>query len=355
MVAVRLEGISKAYGKVYAAREVDLSIQEGEFLTLLGASGSGKTTCLRIIGGFIEPTRGRVYFGDEDITRTPAHHRNTGMVFQQYALFPHLTVAQNVAFGLRVRRLSRAVIDARVNEALRLVRLSDFGDRYPAQLSGGQKQRVALARAVVINPRVLLLDEPLGALDLKLREELQAEIKRVQETLGITAVFVTHDQDEALAMSDRVAVMRDGKIAQIDTPAAIYSRPASRYVANFVGRTNFLPVTVTRAGGDHFTVSAGPATYLVSGRQGAGFEAGDRALLAFRPEEARIGEGGANRLSIRVDKLTFIGEGWVLAGTGPAGEDVVIRVPAGHALPAKGEVVPVTWTPERSLLLRDED
>jgi ABC-type Fe3+/spermidine/putrescine transport system ATPase subunit len=357
MVAVRLDRVSKAYGASYAAQNVSLDIREGEFLTLLGASGSGKTTCLRIVGGFIEPSEGKVFFGPQDITSLPAHRRNTGMVFQQYALFPHMNVAANVAFGLKVRRLPRAEVDGRVREALRLVRLEAFAERYPSQLSGGQKQRVALARAVVINPKVLLLDEPLGALDLKLREELQSEIKRVQSTLGITAVFVTHDQSEALAMSDRIGVMRDGRLIQVDTPAAIYGRPASRYVASFVGRTNFLKVAVREAdaANTRFLAASGDHLFTVEGGQGQAFVAGDAALLAFRPEDARLGDGPGNRLTVRAEKVVFLGDAWAVSAVTPEGVEIAIRVPPGGALPDPGEVVPVVWPPEHSLLLADAD
>ena len=218
MSQVRLDTVSKHYGAELAVDRVSLTIGEAEFVTLLGASGSGKTTCLRMVAGFVAPTSGRVFIGEADVTRLPPQKRDTAMVFQQYALFPHLTVAQNVAFGLKVRRLPRAEIEARVREVLDLVQLGAFAGRFPNQLSGGQKQRVALARAVVVRPKILLLDEPLGALDLKLREELQVEIKRVQSTLGVTTLFVTHDQGEALSMSDRIGVMHCGRIVQIDTP-----------------------------------------------------------------------------------------------------------------------------------------
>ena len=246
MAGVVLDEVHKVYGDTVAVRSVDLQVAPGEFVTLLGPSGCGKTTCLRMVAGFVEPTAGRIMMAGRDVTHVPPHRRDTGMVFQSYALFPHKTVAANVAFGMRVRGVSRSETDERTREALRLVRLEQLAHRYPSELSGGQKQRVALARAVVIRPQVLLLDEPLGALDLKLREELQVEIKRVQSTLGITTMFVTHDQGEALGMSDRVAVMRDGEIVQIDTPNELYERPNSKYVANFVGRTNLIEVLVHR-------------------------------------------------------------------------------------------------------------
>ncbi|PWR17820.1 ABC transporter ATP-binding protein [Zavarzinia compransoris] len=354
MVAVRLDNISKVYGKSHAAREVDLHIGQGEFVTLLGASGSGKTTCLRMIGGFVPPSSGRILFDGEDITRVPAHRRNIGMVFQQYALFPHLTVAENIAFGLKVRRLPKPEVAARVREALRLVRLEAFGERYPAQLSGGQKQRVALARAVVINPKVLLLDEPLGALDLKLREELQAEIKRVQGELGITAIFVTHDQGEALTMSDRIAVMRDGRVAQVGTPDEIYSRPQSRYVANFVGRTNFLPVIVEGPGDQGLRVRGAVGTFTVAARFGADFAPGAEALLAFRPEDAHPALDSANRIIVRVEKVIFVGEGRLLHGRTETGDEVVARLSPGDAVPGVGAAVTLGISPARALLLRGE-
>lgn len=354
MVAVHLSNINKLYGKHHAARNVDLHIRQGEFVTLLGASGSGKTTCLRMIGGFVQPTSGRILFDGEDITRLPAHKRNIGMVFQNYALFPHLTVAENIAFGLKVRRLSRAEVEAKVKEALRLVRLEAFGARYPAQLSGGQKQRVALARAVVINPRVLLLDEPLGALDLKLREELQAEIKRVQGELGITAVFVTHDQNEALTMSDRIAIMHDGQIAQVGSPDDIYSHPNSRYVANFVGRTNFLNVTVQGVADAGLKVSGADGTFFIAPRPGQNIQPGEDVQLAFRPEDAHPSDRGLNQLVLRVEKTIFIGEGRLLHGRAPGGEEVVVRLSPGDAVPAVGETVSVGFSPSRGLLLRDD-
>jgi ABC-type Fe3+/spermidine/putrescine transport system ATPase subunit len=244
MTEVVLEHVHKRYGDSVAVRAVDLQIAPGEFVTLLGPSGCRKTTCLRMVAGFVTPTSGRILLGGRDVTAVPPHRRNTGMVFQSYALFPHKTVAANVGFGLKVRRVPGPEVARRTEEVLRMVRLEDYASCYPGELSGGQKQRVALARAIVFGPEVLLLDEPLGALDLKLREELQVEIKRIQSALGITTLFVTHDQGEALGMSDRIAVMRDGEVVQVDTPAAVYERPNSCYVANFVGRANRMEAVV---------------------------------------------------------------------------------------------------------------
>ncbi len=244
--AVRLEGIEKRYGDVVAVAGVDLDVVDGEFFSMLGPSGSGKTTTLRMIAGFELPTAGRVLLHGTDVTTVPPFDRDVNTVFQDYALFPHMTVGDNVGYGLVVRKVPRAEREERVKEALRMVRLEGYDARKPAPLSGGQRQRVALARALVNRPRVLLLDEPLGALDLKLREEMQIELKAIQQQVGITFIYVTHDQEEALTMSDRLAVFRDGRIEQLGTPAEIYERPATRFVAGFVGTSNLLSGTVAR-------------------------------------------------------------------------------------------------------------
>src|SRR5437868_8734049 len=238
--ALRLEGIRKSFGHVAAVAGVDLTVEEGEFFTLLGPSGSGKTTLLRLIAGFERPDGGRIELGGRDVTSLPPHLRETNTVFQDYALFPHMTVAENIGYGLRVRGVQRSDRRDLVERALRMVRLEGLDQRRPNQLSGGQRQRVALARAVVNEPQVLLLDEPLGALDLKLRQEMQLELKRIQKEVGITFVYVTHDQEEALTMSDRVAVMSNGRIEQIGLPVDVYERPATEFVAGFIGISNLL-------------------------------------------------------------------------------------------------------------------
>ncbi len=288
--------------------------------------------------------------------------RDIGMLFQAYSLFPHMTVQQNVAFGLKVRRLPRAEIASKSLEALKLVRLEAYADRYPSQLSGGQKQRVALARAVVIGPRVLLLDEPLAALDLKLREELQSEIKRVQQTLGITTVFVTHDQSEALSMSDRVVVMRDGGILQVDTPARLYRQPNCRYVANFVGRTNLLEGVVREARSDGFTVALtadSTRIVVISGSQATSFKVGDKCLVAFRPEDGRLHSSPQNCIAVRLDKATYMGSDWMLncTGAGMAAEqhDISISLPRSAVIPDIGANVDVSWAPDQCILLPHED
>lgn len=238
--AVRLDDVSKAYGKVQAVKSVSLTVQQGEFFTLLGASGSGKTTLLRLVGGFETPDTGCVWIGGKDVSLLPAYRRNVHTVFQDYALFPHLSVFENVGYALQVVRSPKDELEAKVTEALKLVRLGQMRDRLPAQLSGGQRQRVALARAIVDRPDVLLLDEPLSALDAKIRVELREELKQLQRQTGITFIYITHDQEEALALSDRIAVLREGQLLQIGTPLEVYEQPADLYVAQFIGRANFL-------------------------------------------------------------------------------------------------------------------
>jgi putative spermidine/putrescine transport system ATP-binding protein len=237
---VTLQSLRKSYGDVAAVDGVDLDIQPGEFFTMLGPSGSGKTTTLRLIAGFEQPDEGRVFLGGADVTAQPPYVRDVNTVFQDYALFPHMSVAENVAYGLRIKRVPRAERRKRVDQVLGLVRLGSLAQRRPAQLSGGQRQRVALARAIVNEPQVLLLDEPLGALDLKLRQEMQIELKRIQQEVGITFVYVTHDQEEALTMSDRLAVFNEGRIEQVGAPAEVYERPGSEFIAGFVGVSNLL-------------------------------------------------------------------------------------------------------------------
>jgi spermidine/putrescine ABC transporter ATP-binding subunit len=356
MAEVVLEGVCKRYGGTIAVRNVDLRVAPGELVTLLGPSGCGKTTCLRMVAGFVTPDAGRIVMAGRDITSVPPYRRNTGMVFQSYALFPHKTVAANVAFGLKVRRLGRAEIAARTREALRLVHLEPLADRFPSQLSGGQRQRVALARAVVIRPQVLLLDEPLGALDLKLREELQVEIKRVQSTLDITTLFVTHDQGEALGMSDRIAVMREGEIVQLDSPHALYERPNSRYVANFLGRTNLIEVTVAErdGGGDYRVACKDGRTLRVAGHQHTVFAPGQRCLLAARPEHVSIGADQGNVIEAEVVDVTYRGSSWSVDLSGAHGEALTALVRPGGAVPARGEVVPLTWAATGCFLLACE-
>ena len=286
---VRLDRVVKRYGDVTAVGGVDLEIARGEFFTLLGPSGSGKTTCLRLIAGFERPDSGRILLGGRDVTALPPAERDVNTVFQDYALFAHMTVAANVGYGLRVKRVARGERERRVAEALAMVRLGGFGDRRPSQLSGGQRQRVALARALVNRPRVLLLDEPLGALDLKLRQQLQVELKRIQQEVGITFVYVTHDQEEALTMSDRIAVVDGGRIVQVGTPRTVYERPDSPFVAGFVGVSNLLELPVERVEGDsvRLRLARGDAVLAPAGA-GAGAATGRIAVVTVRPERIAL-------------------------------------------------------------------
>lgn len=316
--AVEFLNVSRHFGAVKAVDGVDLTIVEGSFFAMLGPSGSGKTTCLRLISGFEQPTGGAIRIFGEDVSATPPHLRAVNTVFQDYALFPHLNVRDNVAYGLMVKGMARAPRYAKAEEMLALVHLDGYGDRKPAQLSGGQRQRVALARALVNEPRVLLLDEPLGALDLKLREAMQDELKALQTKLGLTFVFVTHDQHEALSMADHLAVFNDGRIAQIGSPQDIYDRPASRFVADFVGSSNVLPPDLTRALG-------GPARWS-----------------SLRPEAVRLAASGP--VSGPVTALRYLGAATrVVIRAG--GTEVAALVPAGQPLPAEGEIRSIAFDP----------
>jgi putative spermidine/putrescine transport system ATP-binding protein len=355
MSNIRLERIQKSFGDFQAVKDFDLEIGEGEFVTLLGGSGSGKTTCLRLVAGFVQPDAGRIFIGGQDVTDVPAHRRDTGMVFQSYALFPHMTAAQNIAYGLKIRRLPRAEVEQRTREALALIQLSQLADRYPHQLSGGQRQRVALARAVVIRPKVMLLDEPLGALDLKLRQELQVEIKRVQQSVGITTIFVTHDQTEALSLSDRVIVMRDGRILQAASPNRLYCNPVNRYVADFVGRMNFLEVTVAEASGDRYRVALQDGSTIdVAGRQVRAFGIGERCLVGVRPEDLALTENAGNRLPVQVLRSTYSGNVWTITCSGGGNGDVQAVAHARSSVPDANTTAILSWPPDRCVLLDHE-
>jgi putative spermidine/putrescine transport system ATP-binding protein len=307
---VAFRKVQKTYdGERLIVRDLNLDIRRGEFLTLLGPSGSGKTTCLMMLAGFETPTSGEIRLGKQVINKVPPHERNIGMVFQNYALFPHMTVAENLRFPLSVRKLPAADIDAKVKKALEMVRLEGFASRYPQQLSGGQQQRIALARALVFDPELVLMDEPLGALDKQLREHMQLEIKHLQQRLGLTVVFVTHDQAEALTMSDRVAVFDKGVIQQIDSPEALYERPANSFVASFIGENNALRGTIADVRGEHCTVRLDGGA-CVEARVGNVGRAGERTQLSMRPERAYLvdGEIEPNQFSARVTELIYLGD-----------------------------------------------
>ncbi len=307
MSFLTLTNISKSFGTTQAVIDFNLEVEKGELVSFLGPSGCGKTTTLRMIAGFELPTTGVITLDGQDITYQPPHQRNVGMVFQSYALFPNMTVAQNIGFGLEVRKTPPAVIKERVEEMLALIHMEEYGGRYPYQLSGGQQQRVALARALAIRPRVLLLDEPLSALDAKIRAELRLEIRRIQQALGITAIYVTHDQEEALSLSDRIVVMNRGRIEQVGTPTQIYNYPATEFVAFFVGQLNVLPITdldpatsSCRLGGQLIYLEATAVEHPLQ----------DTPHLAIRPEEFNLGpalQPDQNQLTGRVETLIFLG------------------------------------------------
>ncbi|MEM1044654.1 MAG: ABC transporter ATP-binding protein [Pseudomonadota bacterium] len=302
---ISIESARKTYAAVTALGGVDLHITEGEFLTLLGPSGSGKTTLLMALAGFTELDAGRVLLKGQDITAALPEKRGFGMVFQGYALFPNMTVNGNIAFPLKVRGWDRAKIEARVAECLDMVQMRDYAARMPSQLSGGQQQRVALARALSFSPSVLLLDEPLSALDKKLRANLQWELKDLHDKLGVTFVYVTHDQEEALSMSDRIVILKDGAIQQEGTPQALYNRPCNSFVADFLGKSNFLDVTITEATQDGATCAVGSQVFAVATPRS--FAVGSTQRIAVRPERVRIGAAGANQFSGRVSKTSFLG------------------------------------------------
>jgi spermidine/putrescine ABC transporter ATP-binding subunit len=319
---VELRGCTRAYGSVRAVEALDLVVVEGEFLSLLGPSGCGKTTTLNLIAGFVEPTAGRILIDGEDVTGRPPHLRGLGVVFQSYALFPHLTVFENVAFGLRERKVPAAEITRRVGEALALVRLEGREGQRPAQLSGGMQQRVALARALVYRPRVVLLDEPLAALDKRLREEMRFELRAIQRSVGITTIFVTHDQAEALGLSDRIAVMRAGRIEQLGAPREIYERPATRFVADFIGASTVLRGRALAA--DRVEVAPGAILQLAAARA---LVAGAEVDLAIRPERVRLASApGANVVEARIEGLVYQGAQTELSARLADGQRVLVFV-----------------------------
>ena len=351
MSTVILERLRKRFGDVEAVRELTLEIGDGEFFSLLGPSGCGKTTTLRLIAGFEEPTEGRIFIGDREVTQAPAHRRPVNTVFQSYALFPHLNVADNVAFGLRFKDVGKPERKRRVGEALELVHLRGFERRKPSQLSGGQQQRVALARALILEPAVLLLDEPLGALDAKLRRSLQIELKSIQEAVGITFVYVTHDQEEALTMSDRMAVMNDGLVQQLGSPHEVYEEPATGFVADFLGVSNLM---TAHAEGDG-RVRLGDAT-LVATRGDA--SARGEARLTIRPERIRLepaGTEGENRLPGTVARVVYLGSVTHVFVDVPDARTLQVSTGAGEgAPPPEGSAVTLHLPPDCLRLLADE-
>ena len=348
---ISIRNVTKRYGQFKALDDVSLDVESGEFVTLLGPSGSGKTTLLMVLAGFVRPDAGSVRFGDEEMLLTPPHKRNVGMVFQNYALFPHMTVAGNVEYPLKLRGVAREERERRAQQVLELVQLGQLGGRRIEQLSGGQKQRVALARSIVFEPRILLMDEPLSALDKKLREQMQIEIRHLHERLGMTTVYVTHDQREALTMSDRVAVINAGAFAQIDTPRNLYERPRTEFVADFIGESTFLPVKVQ---GGHVVLGG-----VTLSMEEAPASDDSEQLLVVRPEKLDLllnGTGkGLNAIEGTVKELVYQGESFLLYVTLSSGSELVMRQPTRREvleqIPAPGERIRLGIHPHDTIVV----
>jgi spermidine/putrescine ABC transporter ATP-binding subunit len=348
MAKVSVEGVSRSYGGVRVVDDVSLMVAQGEFVVLLGPSGCGKTTTLRMIAGFVDPDAGRIAIGDEDVTHMAPRLRNVGMVFQNYALFPNMTVAENIGFGLRQHRVPRATIAARVEELLGLIQMPTRGNSAVDALSGGQQQRVALARALANSPRVLLMDEPLGALDLKLREAMQMELTRIQRELGVTTILVTHDQHEAMNLADRIVVMAHGRIQQVGAPDELYRRPRTRFVAEFVGQNNFLGGRLEAAqGGEALVVLEGGVKVRVAMHRA--IAVGASVELAVRPQHLALGVAGEG-ISARVEERRFLGNLVHYAVRLPSGETLLVEMPSDGALPEPGSDVVVSWRQDHAHL-----
>jgi putative spermidine/putrescine transport system ATP-binding protein len=360
-VLVRFEEVQKSYdGVTLVVKNLNLDIDRGEFLTMLGPSGSGKTTCLMMLAGFETATHGTIVLDGEPINNVPPHRRNIGMVFQNYALFPHMTVAENLAYPLQVRRLGRAEVEARVRKALDMVQLPEFGARRPGQLSGGQQQRVAVARALVFEPQLVLMDEPLGALDKQLREQMQYEIKHIHENLGVTVVYVTHDQSEALTMSDRIAVFNDGVIQQLAAPSALYEHPENAFVAQFIGENNKIVGTVTGLNGTHCTVRVDGGGEIKALKVNIAGE-GSQSTLSLRPERVLIDPPDGrceNVFEAQEEELIYLGDHMRTRVQVCGHDDFIIKVPnsAGHVHLKPGASVRVGWDADdcRALDLYEE-
>tara|TARA_Y100001960_G_C14762373_1_gene874844 strand:- start:67 stop:1134 length:1068 start_codon:yes stop_codon:yes gene_type:complete len=355
MSRVLLKGVQKSFGDFVALHELDLEIQEGEFLTLLGPSGCGKTTTLRLIAGFIEPTQGNILLEDEDVTRVAPQHREIGMVFQDYALFPHMTIAENIGFGLKERRYPQKDINDRVGDLLDLIRLPEVRDRYPAEVSGGQQQRIAVARAVAYPPKVLLMDEPLGALDLKLRETMQIELRRIQQELGITTVYVTHDQTEAMNMSDRIVVMNSGRIEQMGGAEEIYNEPKTRFVADFVGQINLFNAHGYESDTGKIKLDNLDETVRVPDNVVTG---GSSLCVGVRPEDISLLQSvetpeDMNRLEGVISGRTFAGNLTRLFIDIGLEKPVILEAKSQSVNSAVGEKVTLAWPVSLSKLLSD--
>ena len=358
-IDVRLDRVSKLFGDVAAVDDLSLDVEEGEFFSLLGPSGCGKTTTLRMIGGFEDPTYGTIYLGELDVTDLPPYRRDVNTVFQSYALFPHLDVFDNVAFGLRRKKVPKDEVERRVRESLALVDLEGFDQRKPPQMSGGQQQRVALARALVNHPKVLLLDEPLGALDLKLRKQMQLELKRIQQEVGITFIYVTHDQEEALTMSNRLAVMRHGRIEQLGGPEEVYEHPATEFVAGFLGASNLLDGELVSMNGTS-TVRLATGEVIRANDADLPAAAGPSVRVGVRPEKIAIvsadeeATAGSNHVVGTVRMSTYIGVNYQYKVEGPGGHELTVFVQnqgAAGSHPAAGQQVRLEWLPEHTFVV----
>lgn len=352
-VIVEIKNVNKIYGTNHVVKDLDLEVYEGEFLTLLGSSGCGKTTTLRMVAGFEEPTSGTITVEGEPIDNKEPYERNVNTVFQSYALFPHMTIFDNVAYGLKMKKVAKPDIKKRVTEMLELVQLGGFEKRYPSQLSGGQKQRVAIARALINKPKVLLLDEPLGALDLKLRKQMQLELKRLQRKLNITFIYVTHDQEEALSMSDRVAIMSDGILQQVGEPLEIYESPATKFVATFIGETNLFEGYIKDISEHHATV------VIENGEvrcRAQGFEEGEMVAISVRPERLRYSLEPVEGFSVkaRVKECVYVGSVLKTIVILPDGNEAKIERLAGQELPTEGYVY-IHWDKADGKLIHSMD
>ena len=347
---VEISGVNKVFGDNHVVKDLNLDVYEGEFLTLLGSSGCGKTTTLRMIAGFEEPTSGTIKVEGSSIEDKEPFERDVNTVFQSYALFPHMTIYDNIAYGLKMKKLPKAEIDSRVPEMLDLVQMGGFEKRFPSQLSGGQKQRVAIARALINRPKVLLLDEPLGALDLKLRKQMQIELKRLQKKLSITFIYVTHDQEEALTMSDRIAVMHDGILEQVGLPRDIYDKPATKFVATFIGETNLFEGVVEKAGGGLITITTENGKLPA---EGEGFTEGEMVAVSVRPEKMKYSPVPVAGFSIeaRIKEHIFVGSVEKMIATLPNGNEIRLERLAGE-LEDQAKLVYPYWKMSDAKLLR---
>ena len=351
---VEINGVNKIYGSNHVVKDLNLVVEEGEFLTLLGSSGCGKTTTLRMIAGFEEPTSGSIKVEGEAIEEKEPFERNVNTVFQSYALFPHKTIYDNIAYGLKMKKVPKDEIKKRVHEMMELVQLEGFEKRYPSQLSGGQKQRVAIARALINRPRVLLLDEPLGALDLKLRKQMQLELKRLQKKLNITFIYVTHDQEEALTMSDRIAIMNAGVLDQVATPTEIYEHPATKFVATFIGETNIFDVSIRSINGESLSIQIENGDVKATGSE---FAAGEFINVSVRPEKMKYALDPVEGFTLiaTVKDYVYVGSVVKCIAALPNGNELKIERLAGQPLPQLGEQIFPYWNEKDAVVIHNRD